>query len=57
MLAGVIPGSDMTPEAALSKISYILSKPNWDLQKRRKVLPNANHVAHKLRYLAGSIAN
>ncbi|KAG1685111.1 L-asparaginase [Nymphon striatum] len=36
--AGVIPGSDMTPEAALAKLSYILSKDEWTLENKRKKL-------------------
>lgn len=35
--AGVIPGSDMTPEACLAKLSYILSKDEWSLEKKREV--------------------
>ncbi len=35
--AGVICGADMTPEACLTKLSYVLSKDEWDLQQKRKV--------------------
>ena len=35
---GVIPGSDITPEAALTKLSYVLSKESWDLGERRRAL-------------------
>ncbi|XP_075592132.1 L-asparaginase 1 isoform X2 [Dermatophagoides farinae] len=36
--AGVIPGSDMTPEACLAKLSYILSKDEWSLEKKREMV-------------------
>ena len=34
---GIIPGGDMTPEAALTKLSYVLGKEEWDIDKKRKV--------------------
>lgn len=36
--AGVIPGADMTPEAALTKLSYVLSKDEWDLETKRQMM-------------------
>ena len=36
--AGVIPGSDITPEAALTKLSYVLAKDNWDLNMKRRAM-------------------
>lgn len=37
MDSGLIPGGDMTPEAALSKLSYVLAKENLDLSEKKKV--------------------
>ena len=34
---GVITGSDMTPEACLTKLSYVLSKEEWTLEQKRNV--------------------
>ncbi|XP_054264390.1 L-asparaginase [Macrosteles quadrilineatus] len=36
--SGVIPGYDMTPEAALTKLAYVLSKSDWDLNTKRNML-------------------
>uniref|UniRef100_A0AAY4A8C6 asparaginase n=1 Tax=Denticeps clupeoides TaxID=299321 RepID=A0AAY4A8C6_9TELE len=35
--AGLMPGCDMTPEAALSKLSYVLARKNLSLQQKKKV--------------------
>lgn len=37
MDAGLIAGGDMTPEAALSKLSYVLAKRELDLAAMKKV--------------------
>ncbi|XP_020775289.2 60 kDa lysophospholipase isoform X3 [Boleophthalmus pectinirostris] len=36
--AGLIAGGDMTPEAALSKLSYVLAKNDLDLQAKKKMM-------------------
>jgi L-asparaginase/Glu-tRNA(Gln) amidotransferase subunit D len=35
---GIIPGNDMTPEAALTKMSYVLSKEDLSLDQKRKMM-------------------
>ncbi|XP_037278695.2 L-asparaginase [Rhipicephalus microplus] len=35
---GVIPGGDMTPEAGLTKLAYVLSKSEWSLDEKKKKL-------------------
>lgn len=35
---GVIPGYDLTPEAALSKLAYILSKDEWSMEMKRSMM-------------------
>lgn len=37
MDAGLIAGGDMTPEAALSKLSYVLAKKDTELETKKKV--------------------
>uniref|UniRef100_A0A1E1XG16 asparaginase n=1 Tax=Amblyomma aureolatum TaxID=187763 RepID=A0A1E1XG16_9ACAR len=36
--AGVIPGADMTPEAGLTKLSYVLSKSEWTHEEKKTKL-------------------
>ncbi|XP_043224533.1 L-asparaginase-like isoform X1 [Amphibalanus amphitrite] len=36
--AGVLPGADMTPEAALTKLAYVLTKDSWDHETKRKMV-------------------
>lgn len=37
---GVISGFDMTPEAALTKLSYVLSKDDWPFETKQKMMMN-----------------
>lgn len=34
----MISGSDMTVESAITKLSYVLAKDEWDLQTKRKMM-------------------
>ncbi|XP_042211232.1 L-asparaginase 1-like isoform X3 [Homarus americanus] len=36
--AGVMAGLDMTPEAALTKLSYILAKRDWNFETKKKMM-------------------
>ena len=35
---GVVPGNDLTPEAALTKLAYVLSKDEWDIDTKRQMM-------------------
>ncbi|KAJ1348624.1 hypothetical protein KIN20_003974 [Parelaphostrongylus tenuis] len=35
---GVIPGSDMTSEAAMTKLCYVIGKDEWDLETKKMML-------------------
>lgn len=41
--AGLIAGGDLTPEAALSKLSYVLAKKDVDLATKKKVGHTTRH--------------
>jgi hypothetical protein len=36
--SGVIPRYDMTPEVALTKLSYVLGRNDWDIETKREML-------------------
>lgn len=65
MDAGLIAGGDMTPEAALSKLSYVLAKKDLSLDGKKKVcfssprvtfmLIRYAHMAAKLVSLRGAV--
>ena len=35
--AGVLAGLDMTPEAAFTKLAYVIGKTEWDHDKKKRV--------------------
>ncbi|XP_061599837.1 60 kDa lysophospholipase isoform X2 [Cololabis saira] len=52
MDAGLIPGGDMTPEASLSKLSYVLAKKELDLGARKAMM--AQNLRGEMTSLEGS---
>lgn len=62
--AGAISGADMTPEAALTKLSFVISMTDWtDEKKREKMkeslrgeLTKGSERKYKVRYTATSVA-
>ena len=42
--AGVIAGGDMTAEAALAKLEYVLGKDEWTLDQKKKVIMNKKNT-------------
>jgi len=46
---GVISGNDITPEAALAKLSYVLSKDDWDLSTKRMVRIRYKIFGHRVK--------
>ncbi|GFW31713.1 l-asparaginase [Trichonephila clavipes] len=49
---GVVPGSDMTLEAALTKLSYVLSKKEWTIQTKRNQSSTLLKFVGKQTYLS-----
>ena len=61
---GIVPGSDITPEAALTKLSYVLSKTELSREEKMKLVEtnivgemtvikiNSTGTENKLRYIS-----
>jgi hypothetical protein len=45
-LVGLLAPSDITPEAALAKLAYVLAKNEWSHDQKRK----ANSPAHNIEF-------
>ncbi|XP_043118375.1 60 kDa lysophospholipase isoform X2 [Puntigrus tetrazona] len=51
--AGLVAGCDMTPEAALSKLSYVLAKQNLSIEEKKKML-SRNLRGEMIAHLGGA---
>ena len=54
--AGVIPGNDITSEAALTKLSYVLSKKDWDQNQKRRAMDTSIRGEMTLQFGSSSSA-
>jgi hypothetical protein len=43
-LTGLLAPSDITPEAALAKLAYVLAKNEWSHDQKRKAGPPAQNI-------------
>ena len=46
--AGLIPGGDMTPEAALTKLSYIITRTDLSIDEKKEVTQIIISLNHRL---------